>query len=121
MRELHPSALVCDEHLWRKLTVSMLSDSASWGLILGVVLPLLTAVVQQPNWSQGVRRLVAVVAAMAGGVLTALANGQVGSGQTVIQTVTAVLVAAQASYDLIWKPTGAARAIESATTRPRTS
>jgi uncharacterized membrane-anchored protein len=112
---------VCDEHLRRKLIVYMLSDSASWGLILGVVLSLLTAVVQQPNWSPGVRRLVAVAAAVAGGVLTALASGQVGSGQTIIQTVAAVLVAAQASYDLIWKPTGAARAIESATSRPRAS
>lgn len=97
-------------------TTGGLADTTTWGLIVGVVLPWLTALVQQPTWSTGTRRAVAVAAAVVGGVLTALANGTIGEGKTVLATVAAVLVAAQATYESLWRG-GVATSIEYATSR----
>jgi hypothetical protein len=94
-------------------------DTASWGLILGVVLPLLTALVVQPTWSKPLRAAVGLVAAVLGGVLTCLANGTIGDGQTLLSTVAIVLVAAQATYQGFYKPSGIGPALEAATS-PRT-
>lgn len=91
----------------------LLNDTASWGLLVGVVLPLLTAVVQQPRWSPTVRRAVAVAAAVVGGVLTCLADGTLADGGTVLETVAVVLVASQALYATLWQR--AAAAVETAT------
>lgn len=84
----------------------MLTDTASWGLMLGVVMPLLQALVQRPDWSPARRRVIAVGAAAVGGVLLTLAGGEIGNGATVLQTVAAVLVASQTAYSLLWKATG---------------
>lgn len=92
-------------------------DTVSWGLILGVVTPLLTAIVQQPKWKwgRGLRAVVGAVISVLVGIGTCLANGDIHSGQTVLATIAVVLVAAQATYSQLWKPTGVAGAIESAT------
>lgn len=90
-------------------------DTVSWGLILGVVTPWLTAIVQQPRWSNGLRAVVGAVISVLVGIGTCLANGDIHSGQTVLATIAVVLVAAQATYSQLWKPTGVAGAIESAT------
>lgn len=95
--------------------MSALFDTASWGLILGVLLPLLTSVVQQPTWSAPLRAVVGLVAAVIGGFVTCLANGTVGDGQTLLSTIAVVLVAAQATYRGFYKPTGVAPGIEAAT------
>jgi NhaP-type Na+/H+ or K+/H+ antiporter len=96
-----------------------LADSTTWGLILGTVLPPLTAVVQQPRWTDNQRKIVAVLVAVLAGVLTCLANGALHDGQTVLATVAAVLVASQAAYRGLWKDSLAA-AIERVTSpRPR--
>lgn len=94
---------------------SVLTDTVSWGLILGVVLPLLTSLVQQPTWSKPVRAFIGLLAAVVGGLLTCLANGTMGNGQTVLATIAVVLVAAQATYKGFYQPTGIAPAVESAT------
>jgi len=96
--------------------MNILSDTASWGLIVGVLLPLLTALVQQPSWSRPARVAVAVLASGIAGVLTCLAAGTFDLGN-VLGTVAAVLVAAQASYESLWQPSGVAPAIEVATAR----
>lgn len=91
-----------------------LTDSTTWGLILGVVLPLLTAVVQQPRWTNGQRKVVAALIAILAGVLTALANGALDEGQTVLSTIAAILVSSQTTYQHLWK-NGPATSIEYAT------
>lgn len=87
--------------------------TVQWGVILGVILPLLTAVVQQPTWSQTVRRIVATVLAVAVGIGTAWFNGELSHGTTVVAACAAVLVAAQATYHTLWGDL--APAIEAAT------
>lgn len=95
-----------------------LGDTESWGLLVGVFLPLLVAVVQQPHWTPSVRWAVGWGCAIVAGALTCLANGTLGDGATVLRTCAVVLVAAQAAH-AGWKSSGAVPAIEEATSPPR--
>src|SRR5512144_784388 len=95
------------------------ADAQSRRVVVGVLPPLLTSVAQQPSWSRPTRVAVAVAAAVVFGVLTVLASGDITSGATLAKTIATVLVAAQASYESVWKPSGIASAIEHATsTKP---
>lgn len=101
--------------------MSPLADTASWALILGVITPILTAVVNQPRWSGTTRNIVAVLISGVVGVLTCLANGTIGDGQTLLASLAAVAVAAAASYHLVLPKIAAA--VERATSfgsRPET-
>ncbi|MEU6632810.1 hypothetical protein ABZ905_31690 [Streptomyces parvus] len=93
-------------------------DSITVGAQVGVILPLFTAVVQRPAWSAKAKRVVASVAALIAGVLTVAVDGgwaQFQHGTHTTLTVLGVLAAAQTSYDLLWKPTRVAPAIETVT------
>lgn len=86
----------------------------AWGLILGVLSPLLISVVQQPQWSSRTRTAVGVAAALVIGVLTVLADG--GADLTDwLSTLATVLVASQAAYLGIFRPPGIAYKIENVT------
>lgn len=89
------------------------SDTAALAGIVGILAPLLTAVVQQPTWSTQVRRIVAVVIALVLGAATAAVGGQLGDGSTLLTALAAVLVASQATYGTLWG--AATQAIEQAT------
>ena len=91
-----------------------LADTASWGLIVGLVLPWLTAVVQQPTWSNSQRKAAAIAVAAVAAVGTCLANGTLDEGQTVLATFAVLLSTGQALYRGIWKG-NVATAIELAT------
>ncbi|MEE1764429.1 hypothetical protein [Streptomyces sp. SP18BB07] len=95
-------------------------ESLSTGAQVGAVLPLLTAVVQQPAWSAKAKKVVAVLAALLGGVVAVAASGGWGQfqhGQLTAATLLGVLAASQTSYDLVWKPSKLAPMIEALTTR----
>lgn len=93
-----------------------LGDTVSWGALAGVFTPLLTSVVQRPNWSKEKRTAWGVVVSIAIGVLTCLADGSLDQAATALMTVTAVIVASATSYKTLWQPGGVAQAIELATT-----
>ncbi|WP_031102290.1 hypothetical protein [Streptomyces sp. NRRL S-146] len=93
-------------------------DSITTGAQVGALLPLLTAIVQRPAWSTEVKKVVAVILALVAGVATVAVDGgweQFQHGTLTFATIAAVLAASQATYDLIWKPSKVAPAIESAT------
>ncbi|WP_330335700.1 hypothetical protein OHS33_38630 (plasmid) [Streptomyces sp. NBC_00536] len=93
-------------------------DSIAAGSAVGSMLPLLTAVVQRPQWSVRAKKIVAVVTALIAGVVTvAYVDGpeQFQHGLPTLATLAAVLAASQSAYDLVWKPTSIAPVIESAT------
>lgn len=99
-------------------TAAVLGDTASWALLAGFLTPLLTSVVQQPQWSSRVRTLVAVVASVIVGVVTLLANGSFNDGaQTVLSIVALVVVTSATAYKTIYVPAGIAPAIERATSK----
>ncbi|MFE1289613.1 hypothetical protein [Streptomyces sp. NPDC058751] len=96
--------------------------SVAVGSGVGAVLPLLTAVVQQPFWSARVKRIVAVVVAGIAGVVTVASTGgldQFTHGVPALGTIGAVLAASQAAHDLVWKPSAVTTVIESRTALPR--
>ncbi|AWI32678.1 hypothetical protein [Streptomyces tirandamycinicus] len=97
---------------------SLTLNSVAAGSAVGTLLPLLTAIVQRPQWSVRAKQIVAVAMALAAGVVTVASVGgldQFQHGLPTLGTIATVLAASQSTYDLIWKPTRIAPAIESAT------
>jgi peptidoglycan/LPS O-acetylase OafA/YrhL len=95
-------------------------EALSTGGQVGAVLPLLTAIVQRPAWSERYKKVVAVVAALVAGVVAAAADGgwdQFQHGKLTLVTIFGVLAASQTSYDLVWKPSKLAPIIEAITTK----
>ncbi|MFJ5143071.1 hypothetical protein [Streptomyces sp. NPDC088707] len=89
------------------------------GSAVGSLTPLITAVVQRPEWSVRAKKIVAAVMALLAGVFTVAYEGgieQFQHGVPTFATIAAVLAVSQSAHDLIWKPIGIAPAIESATT-----
>lgn len=89
------------------------ADTTALSLVVGVLAPLLTAVVQQPQWSTRTRRIVAVVVALVLGAATTAVSGQLGQGSTLLTALAAVLVSSQATYGTLWG--AATQRIEQAT------
>jgi hypothetical protein len=84
---------------------SFLTDTTGWSVIVGIVMPWLIAVAQQPQWSAPVRKAVAIACSVVGGLLTCLATGAFAAGPvTVIGACGIVLIASQAIYKTIAKP-----------------
>lgn len=94
------------------------SNAQAWALILGVLSPLLTAVVQQPGWSKRLRVVVAVVVALAVGFLNVVANGQLQVDRA-LTSIALTLVASQAAYQALWKQAGVTQKVEAKTSRSR--
>jgi hypothetical protein len=86
-------------------------------LSVGALLPLVTAVVQQPHWSDRLRTLVGLlVSLLAGGVTYFSTNGFHLSDPTrIISAVLGTTLAAGASYKTIWKTSGVTDKIEQST------
>lgn len=80
-----------------------ISDTASWGVLVGALMPFLIAVVQQPAWSTRQRQVVALAASLVAGVGTVLASGTF-DPQNWLVTLAVVVGAAQASYTLLKNP-----------------
>jgi hypothetical protein len=84
-----------------------------WLLVVGFLMPLIIAVVQQPGWSEPVRALVMAVACILAAVGANYFNGALGipvaqwAEQILLIAVTAI-----ATYKGFWQPTGIAPAIE---------
>ena len=96
----------------------LLNNPQALGLIVGVLLPLVTSVIQQPKLPRWARVAVAVAAAIIAGTGTVLAAGEFDPGNW-LSTVAAVLIAAQTSYESIWQPSGVTGYIETATSPAR--
>ncbi|MFB8026035.1 MULTISPECIES: hypothetical protein [unclassified Streptomyces] len=86
---------------------------------VGSVLPLITAVLQRPEWSVRAKKITAVVVALLAGLGTVASVDGLDQFQhgalPALATVGAVVAASQSAYDLIWKPLRIAPAIERAT------
>lgn len=76
-------------------------DVHSWAILLGVLAPLLTGLVNQPTWPKWARQIVALVVAVVLGGLDALANGDLTHAVTVLQVVAIVAAASWTSYKTV--------------------
>jgi hypothetical protein len=93
-------------------------EAVTTGSAVGALLPLLTAIVQQPQWPARGKKIVATLVAILGGLVTVASVGgleQFQHGVPTLGTMAAVLAVSQSTYDLIWKPSRIAPAIEAAT------
>lgn len=91
-----------------------MTNLSMWTLLAGTLLPLVIATVQQPGWSPRVRSLVTTGLCLVVGGGTAWL-GDALTGQSVVTSVLTVLVAALATYQGFWKPTGIAPTVEALT------
>jgi len=91
-----------------------MTDAQMWALIVGFIAPVLVSVVQQPRWSARTRVTVVVLSSILLGAGTAAVTGEM-TGRTLVSSILVVLVTAIATYQSIWKASGIAAAIESAT------
>lgn len=89
----------------------LLNSTHAWGLILGVLSPLLVSVVQQPKFTGPLRAVVALASAVVIGLLTVLAAGDFNPTDW-LTTAAVVLVAAHTAYEGFWRPTGIAEEVE---------
>lgn len=87
-----------------------------WSLLVGVAIPPLVALVQQPKWPDWFRAVVGVAASVVAGFITTyLTLDSALWEQGMIHAMLLVGVAAWASYRNFWKPTMVAPRIEEKT------
>jgi hypothetical protein len=92
------------------------TDLEMWALLVGVALPPLVSIVEQPRWPNWFRAVVGVAASVvAGGVTTWLTAEGALWDQGMLHAILLVGVAAWASYQSFWKPTKVAPVIEAKT------
>ncbi|MDN4646460.1 hypothetical protein [Arthrobacter sp. PsM3] len=94
--------------------LAALGPVALWLMAVGFFSPLVIAVIQQSRWSARRQSILAFLFYVVVAAVTAYLNGIF----TAVGLVTAVLivfVVASTAYKNLWKPTGAAPAIEAAT------
>jgi VIT1/CCC1 family predicted Fe2+/Mn2+ transporter len=90
------------------------SDLEMWSLIVGFALPPVLSVIQQSNWSDRLRAVVAFAACAVAGAGVAYFQGDL-TGERFVEAGLVVLVSALATYRNFWKPTGVSPAIEAKT------
>jgi hypothetical protein len=96
----------------------VLSQSQLWTAVIGALVPLVTYVLNHyaPWANETVKGIVLlVVAAVAGGLYTALGTSVFGFNDQTLQLVATSVFAAFAAHGLIWKPTGVAASLGAGT------
>lgn len=95
-----------------------MDDLTLWAGITGFGLPLLIAVINQPQWPGWVRGIVVLAACVIDGAVTASLNGSL-TGTSLTHGFLVAATAAIASYRMFWRTTGIASAIEEQTSPGR--
>ena len=85
----------------------------TWAAVVGFVLPAVVAVINRENWKPWIKAVVALVASVAGGTVTALLSGQF-TGGSWLQSIGIVFAASQLFYHTWWKNSNIAGWIEQA-------
>jgi SNF family Na+-dependent transporter len=90
------------------MDTSSLTDAIT--LAIGVITPFFVAIVRNPKWTKKQAQILSVVLAAIIGLLNVLAQGYFDRTEwtpaNIIMLVVTVVGASQASYALLWKPTG---------------
>lgn len=91
-----------------------MSNFQSYALLVGSLLPVIIAVVQQQRWPDYVRAGVGLVICAVAAAVTAYAQGDL-TAERWGEGLLLVAVAAWSSYQGFWKPTGIAPTVEAKT------
>lgn len=92
-----------------------MSKLEMWALVVGFLLPPVLALVQQTQWSDRLRSVVAFVACLIAGAGTVYVQQEEWDWSDWMSTSLVVLVTAVATFRNFWKPTGISTAIEQKT------
>lgn len=88
-------------------------------IVIGLVTPLFTSVINRPTMTKQYRMLVAIGAAVVLGILNLVVQGAVFNWEWSVAGVATNLVlvigASQTAYATLWKPTGVANVVEEKT------
>lgn len=87
---------------------------ARWALIIGFLMPLLVAVIEQPKWPDWVRAVVAAILCIIAGGMQVYVMGQFNAAD-LTTSILIILVEAIAVYQAFWKKVGI-KTLENATT-----
>jgi hypothetical protein len=87
-------------------TPNFSSDPEMLSLVIGVALPPLIAIIQQPRWPTWFKANVTAFICIAVGFITCYVEGRLSAG-SVLHRVLVILVTALASYQTYWKHNGA--------------
>lgn len=94
---------------------STMTELQAWSFLVGFLMPLLTAVVQQPGWSAKLRAWVGVAASGVAGLVTVALQHGIHLDGHLMASMATVVVASQSTYMAFWKKTGITSAVETAT------
>jgi hypothetical protein len=83
-----------------------------WSLLVGLFLPALVSIVNRAEWKSWVKAIVALLASVAVGTVTALLSGQF-TGANWATSIGIVFGVSQAAYVTWWKGSDIAKKIES--------
>lgn len=95
-----------------------MTNAEMWALLVGFFLPLAVSVVVQPRWPSHVKAIVTFLLCVVAAIGTVWTQDVDVGGQTLTKAILTVLVGAVTGYRGLWKPTGVAEAVESATSPP---
>ena len=100
----------------------MTTEAVAIVLAIGGLLPLLTAAVQQPQWTARTRTVLSVAISVLAGIVGYVSvNGMdFSTPSKVVTWVVGVVLISSTSYKTLWQPSGVAPAVESITSH-RTS
>jgi hypothetical protein len=100
------------------MLVNHLTDLVQWSALIGFLLPLLVAIVQQSHWSSKVRTIIGVIAVLVTSFVTTAVEGKL-TWDRWAESLVVVFVLAMTAYKSVWVPLGAAPFIEAKTsTKP---
>lgn len=99
-----------------------MSNLQTWSTLVGLVMPVIVALLNQPQWKPWVKSAVAIAASVVAAGVTCELSGQLSVSDLAGSAIT-IATASIATFHLFWKPTGAAPAIEASTklTRAKTA
>jgi hypothetical protein len=101
------------------VTLTKLVDLVAASGIVGTLLPILIALVNQEHWPSRLKGAVTAALAVVAGLITAWGAGSF-TGGTPAVAVVVVLLTASGAFQSFWKPTRFADLIETTTTFART-
>lgn len=94
----------------------MLSSLEMWSALVGALMPLAIALINQSHWSKAWRGIMAVGLCVIAAAVTCWLRGEL-NGSNYARSVLVVLTAALTTYHVWWKPSTIAPAIEAATSK----
>ena len=90
------------------------SQLVMWSALVGSFLPVVIAVILRQEWDDGIKSVVAFLCCLVAAGGTAFFAGNL-DGVDIVTALLIIFTLAQTTYRGLWRPTGVAPAVESAT------